>query len=204
MPRQADPRKKQRILSIATDLFAANGYHGTGTAQIAEAAGIGKSALYHHIKSKEDALFEISRLLLEELVQAGERIQRKTGPADEKLRQLSRELIRNIGANLTAWRVVSAEFDQLTSYRKRIIAELRRSYEGTWLAVIDSGTAEGLFRAIDPVQAKAIITMHSQTHLWLRHNGRLTPDEVADQLCDLVLLGVGASHHGNGPPAAAS
>ncbi|GII92965.1 TetR/AcrR family transcriptional regulator [Sinosporangium siamense] len=192
MPRQADPRKKQRILSIATDLFAANGYHGTGTAQIADAAGIGKSALYHHIKSKEEALFEISRLLLEELVQAGERIHGKAGPADDKLRQLSRELIRNIGANLTAWQVVSAEFEQLTGYRKRIIAELRRSYENTWLTVIESGTAAGLFRALDPVQAKAVITMHSQTYLWLRADGRLTPEEIADRLCELVLDGIHA------------
>jgi AcrR family transcriptional regulator len=52
--------RKQEIARIAARLFAAQGFHGTGINELAQEVGLGKGALYYHIKSKEDLLFEIS------------------------------------------------------------------------------------------------------------------------------------------------
>lgn len=45
---------KERILYAALDLFAENGYDGTGVDLIAETAGIKGPSLYRHYKGKED------------------------------------------------------------------------------------------------------------------------------------------------------
>lgn len=48
---------KQRILRIATELFARQGYTGTTIADIARELGTTTAALYYHFPSKADILF---------------------------------------------------------------------------------------------------------------------------------------------------
>ncbi len=47
---------KQRILGIARDLFARQGYTGTSIADIARELGTTTAALYYHFPSKADIL----------------------------------------------------------------------------------------------------------------------------------------------------
>ena len=47
---------RTRILDIARDLIAEQGYSSTSIAQIAEKLGTSKAALYYHFKSKEEIL----------------------------------------------------------------------------------------------------------------------------------------------------
>ncbi len=50
---------RQRILSVALDLFTDQGYDGTSLRQIAEQLGVTKAALYYHFESKEDILMAL-------------------------------------------------------------------------------------------------------------------------------------------------
>ncbi len=62
-PRQPAPRAadaRARLLGAAVDAFAARGFHGTTTRDIAAAAGMSPAALYVHHRSKEELLYEIS------------------------------------------------------------------------------------------------------------------------------------------------
>lgn len=45
---------RDRILDAAEGLFARRGFAGVGMREVAEAAGLGKSSLFHHFKSKAD------------------------------------------------------------------------------------------------------------------------------------------------------
>jgi AcrR family transcriptional regulator len=50
-----------RLLAVARDLFAEQGFEGTPLDQVAEQAGVTKGALYHHFKNKRElfqAVFE--------------------------------------------------------------------------------------------------------------------------------------------------
>ena len=53
--RQAEATRAQ-LVSVARELFAAQGYGGTSIEDIARQAGVAKGALYHHFSGK-DALF---------------------------------------------------------------------------------------------------------------------------------------------------
>ncbi len=45
---------RNRILDAAEDLFARRGFAGIGMREVAETAGMGKSSLFHHFKSKAE------------------------------------------------------------------------------------------------------------------------------------------------------
>lgn len=54
MARTPDPDLRERILAAAAPLFYAHGVQAVGMAQVVEAAGCGKNALYRHFGSKAD------------------------------------------------------------------------------------------------------------------------------------------------------
>lgn len=49
----APPSSRDKILDVAEVLFARRGYAGVGLREVAEQAGLGKSSLFHHFKSKD-------------------------------------------------------------------------------------------------------------------------------------------------------
>ena len=53
--------RRQEILRVAGDHFAAHGYRGASVAQIAQRAGITDAGLLHHFPSKEHLLLEVLR-----------------------------------------------------------------------------------------------------------------------------------------------
>ena len=73
---------RQRILDVAAELFAEQGYDATSLREIADRMGFTKAALYYHFQSKDDilkALVEPAFELVSELI---ERLERATGPED--------------------------------------------------------------------------------------------------------------------------
>ena len=50
---------RQRIQSVALELFAEQGYDKTSLREIAERLGVTKAALYYHFKSKEDIVVSL-------------------------------------------------------------------------------------------------------------------------------------------------
>jgi AcrR family transcriptional regulator len=50
---------RDQILSVALELFSAQGFDGTGLQQIADRLGVTKAALYYHFKTKDELLAAI-------------------------------------------------------------------------------------------------------------------------------------------------
>lgn len=65
--------KKEKIISVALDLFANKGYNVTSTSKIAKAAGVSEGLIFRHFKNKKgllDAIFQ----------QAEQKVQQVMGP----------------------------------------------------------------------------------------------------------------------------
>ncbi|MET1072349.1 MAG: TetR/AcrR family transcriptional regulator, partial [Umezawaea sp.] len=56
------PDAARRMLIAAAQAFADKGYHATTTRDIAARAGMSPAAVYIHYRSKEDLLFQISKI----------------------------------------------------------------------------------------------------------------------------------------------
>lgn len=53
---------RERILSVALELFAEKGFEGAGIQEIAERAGIAKSVIYYHFRNKDEVLEQILQM----------------------------------------------------------------------------------------------------------------------------------------------
>jgi AcrR family transcriptional regulator len=182
--------RKAEIAHIAAELFARNGYHATGIAELGEAVGLGKGALYHHIGSKEELLFEISTRHVIDMVAYGEELLGSDLPTLEKFRRLSHRLMRTIADNRPELTTFFAEYRALTGERAKRMLELRRRFEAIWGEVLAEGVSTGVFERADPITVKGILGLHNYSYLWLDPKGRMTPEEVSDSFCALALRGL--------------
>jgi TetR/AcrR family transcriptional regulator, regulator of cefoperazone and chloramphenicol sensitivity len=63
----ANAGTRHRVLEVARELFAENGYAGTSIADIADRLGVTKAAVYYHFRAKSDLLNELIRPMFAQL-----------------------------------------------------------------------------------------------------------------------------------------
>lgn len=62
------PNGKKKVLEAAIELFSAQGYDGTSTAQIAESSGMSQATIFKYFKSKDDLLLFIIKPLVNHIL----------------------------------------------------------------------------------------------------------------------------------------
>lgn len=102
-------RTHDALRQAAVELFAERGYEQTGTAQIAERAGVSEMTLFRHFRTKEALLLaDPFDPLMAEMV--------RTRPADEHSMRALAEGIRQ------AWDRIGAEEEQMLRELLRLVA----------------------------------------------------------------------------------
>lgn len=177
----------ERIQKIAADLFATRGYRAVGVAEIGDAVGLGRGALYYHISSKEDLLFSIVVRYIEDLVVSSKDTLESEPDPRKRIYLLSRKLMSTIFANLPEMTVCFREADCLTGQRHRIVSDLHHAYQEIWAATFREGEKKGLFRALPAVAIKGILGMYFYSFLWLKPAGKSSSREIADVFADMAL-----------------
>jgi AcrR family transcriptional regulator len=86
--RRGDTRR--RILDVALELFAEQGYEKTSLREIAEHLGVTKAALYYHFKTKEDIVVGLSEDAFQPLAEVIEWGMQQPDTLDTKLEVLRR------------------------------------------------------------------------------------------------------------------
>jgi AcrR family transcriptional regulator len=186
--RQTDISKpKERINRVAAELFARNGYHATGIAELSSAVELGRGALYYHIGSKEAVLFEIVMGAISELIPPTQSICEGEGNSHEKLSEMARVLMRNIADLINEWTVFFKEHGSLTGERRTEVMRAREHYERLWTEVLVEGAASGELRPVEPVVTKGILGMFNYSYLWLRPDGRESPEHLADLFVGVLI-----------------
>jgi TetR/AcrR family transcriptional regulator len=64
VPSPISPTSREKILEVAEAHFARRGFSGVGLREVAVAAGLGKSSLFHHFESKAQLYFEVLERVL--------------------------------------------------------------------------------------------------------------------------------------------
>ncbi|MEV6901643.1 TetR/AcrR family transcriptional regulator [Amycolatopsis sp. NPDC051372] len=183
---------RARVIGIAAELFARNGYHGTGIAELGTAAGLGRGALYHYIGSKEAVLYSISKEQVDSMNAYAEQLLDEDLAAEELLRRMARGLLRNIAEHRSEWAVFFREYTALTGEWRDHVITARERYEGYWRQALDNGVRAKVLRQTPRLLVKGILGMLNYTYLWYEPGGELTPDEVADMFLDALIEGIRA------------
>ncbi|WP_327120834.1 TetR/AcrR family transcriptional regulator [Nocardia sp. NBC_01730] len=181
---------RQRIVRAAIDLFAEKGFHGTGVAEIGERADIQRGALYYHIGSKEELLWQILRDYIQPMLVEAEQITDGDDDPITKLRNLIHSHVRLIIRHQREVTIQLRDVGALTGGRAADLQGLRDRIQRCWQRVIDAGHAGGLLRTDDHVVTNSVLGMLNMVTFWYRPHGGHSPGEIADILATTLLDGV--------------
>lgn len=184
------PTTRERIIRIAAELFARNGYHATGITEILDVVGLSRGTFYYHVDSKDSLLFEISRDQVNRMNDVADEIMRSKRLPTEKMRMLARSLVCNIAEHDAEWTVFFREFGALDGEQRQEILAARERYEAIWRKVLQSGAHSGEFLSVSPLHVKGILGMLNYSYLWINPNGELNAEQIADCFVDLLLEGL--------------
>ncbi len=191
---------RERLVEAAVEAFAAKGFHGTTTRDIAAAAGMSPAALYVHHRSKEDLLHLIARSGHEATL---ELVHEAVASADDPVARLVTVVrsftVHHARGHVRA-RVVNYELAALRPEHLREIAAIRRSIEGQVRDLVESGVRAGVFHTRDPqMTALALLSLGIDVARWYRDEGAWSPEEIAEHYCELALRMVAAEPTAPGP-----
>lgn len=194
-PRVASARARQIYLE-ASRLFVAKGYEATSMSDIAEAVNITKAGLYHFVESKEDLLFTIVNFGMDELFDEVVEPAREIQDPLERLRLIIRNHLLNIGrVSSTSGNPVTIVANDTTGLgpeklraverRKRVYFELVRD------TVRELQAAGAAHQDLDAtLAAHCILGTILWTARWRRPGGRLSIEQIIDQISGMILHGV--------------
>lgn len=168
-------------------LFAQRGFAAVGVAELGEVTGLGRGALYHHINSKEDLLYDISSKYVMRLIEDGRAIAARELDPVRRIELLSKAMIGVVYEHLPEMTVCFREVHALSGERHRIVSQLHLDYQQIWEDAIMMGIAQGVFRPVEKVAIKGLMGMFFYSFLWLNPNGRQTADEIGDVFSDLII-----------------
>lgn len=184
----------RRILRGATLAFAALGYHGASTREIAARAGMSSGAIYIHFESKQELFHRI----------AYEGHKASTDSFNVPARQAADPLTRlRLGvASFATWLADNNLLARSLEYEIRLrrepefddVWELRRGIDAHMAEIINQGVREGDFRLADPEWAKiTILSLCIDVSRWFRHGSARTPLTIGFQYAELATRLAGAT-----------
>jgi TetR/AcrR family transcriptional regulator, cholesterol catabolism regulator len=188
--------RRDAIIDTSAQVFARQGYHATGIAELCEVNGFGKGAFYYYFGSKEELLAAIHDRVMDAVMAGADRVAEAAGSADgsspsAQLTMLGDELLDVIHRYPDHVWVFLHEFPALTGERAEQFRGRRREYERRVEEILQAGIDSGEFRALDPrLTALAWLGMHNYTYLWLKPGGRLSARDVAQPFAEIFIRGI--------------
>lgn len=177
------------VIRAGVELFNAQGYDATSVSDLTRRLGVTKSALYHHVDSKE----QILEIALEEALGGLEKALQDALTETTAASRLT-AIIRG------AVQVLTARQPQVTlllrlrgnSVIEAAALERRRRFDHTVTGLVREAQAEGLVRAdLDAgVATRLIFGMINSVVEWYRPDGPVDPDLLGEEILAVTLGGL--------------
>jgi len=183
------------IVAAAAKVFRTKGYHAASVQDIADAVGILKGSLYHHVKSKEDLLYLIVKEPIAQIYATMTAIVDSDLPAADKLRRAILAHLEAFDRHYPHLFVYLREREEMTRRFREQFGLSPKQYERCWQQILREGVKSGEFRPDLDVQVVSygLLGMLNWLYKWYDPRGRLGVREVAEQLSALALAGLVAS-----------
>jgi AcrR family transcriptional regulator len=172
----------ETLLAVAVAVFIERGYEATSMDELAQRAGVTKSALYHHVPGKEELLRLAVDRALDGLFAVTREPGATAGPAIARLEHVVRGSVRVLTDELpfvTLLLRVRGNTDV-----ERAALERRREFDRVVSDLVRAAEEEGSVRAdVDPSLIGRLLfgTVNSLAE-WYRPGGALSADDLADAL----------------------
>lgn len=186
--------RRQEIVTMASKVFREKGFEATTLNDIAERLGTDRASLYYYVGSKEELLHEIVRQVLEENVEAAEKVLAEEGTPVEKITALIEHMILSFDRNYPQMFVYVEDLARIarqdSDWAKDVIKKTRR-FEEIVVEILEDGRADGSFRSDLPnhTSAMALFGMINWMHRWYKPGPSQSAAEIAGTICSLFLDG---------------
>jgi AcrR family transcriptional regulator len=180
----------ERILTESARVLNRRGYRGTTLDDIARALHVTKAALYYHVKSKEEVLFQCHLRSLEIAMEGIAVARAQTDDPGERVRVALRHYVERITDQLTATVALLDEGALSPALHARVIQE-RDAYEREFRRLIEDGIDAGAFVPCDPkLVGFAMLGAVNWIYKWFDPQGERSGAEVAEVIVDYLVRGL--------------
>ncbi|MBW4489056.1 MAG: TetR/AcrR family transcriptional regulator [Trichocoleus desertorum ATA4-8-CV12] len=194
-PPQSEAETRTRILQAAQRLFSRQGYDGTTTRDLAQAAAVAEGTLFRHFPNKKAILIEVATQgwieiltdLLTELSEMG---------SYKAVAQVMRRRMLNLHQNMDMLRVCFMEAQFHPDLRDRIQLEVVDKMTDVAEAFFQTAMDRGVYRPMNPrIVARIFLGMFtiagfSQDTVMGEKASPKAMQEMAEGLADIFLNGV--------------
>ncbi|MFA0963008.1 TetR/AcrR family transcriptional regulator [Roseivirga sp. BDSF3-8] len=183
--------RKEQITKVATLLFRKKGYTAASMRDLATELGIEAASLYSHIRSKEQILDKICFRMVDAFVEGLNQVEQEVIGADAKLRRAIVTHIVVITRDTDASAVFFNEWRHLSNERLQEFLLQREAYEERFREIMREGIRDGVFKEVDARFATlTLLSSLNWTYNWYRKDGKMSPEEIGNQLADLLINGL--------------
>jgi AcrR family transcriptional regulator len=187
----------QRVTASALLHFAKKGFQATGIRDIADGANMSSAALYHYMETKEHLLLEIMRHALNAWYETTFQVVAESQGAAERLCNFVRSSVICSGLFKLESTVADTEIRSLKGKNRQEIVALRDRYESLMDEILRDGIADGTFEVSDPRLLRlGILEMCNGVSRWYSSSGRLSIEDVADEMSNFSLFAARATRNG--------
>ncbi|BEP94876.1 TetR/AcrR family transcriptional regulator [Acidovorax sp. sif1233] len=179
--------KRERILRAAEALFDAQGYANTTIEQIVQKLGVTKPFVYYYFRNKQEIFETLSWAPAVACFTAMDFAEDDPRPAHVKVAEGIDRLIR---ATLAHHPSAFFPYREPQVYRPEYLAtqkQLANHFYDKLCALLEEGREDGMFEFHDTkITALAACSLPGFLYNWYRPDGRLSADEVAQELSTLA------------------
>ena len=181
---------RESLLQVAVAVFNQRGYDGTSMEDLAQTLGITKSAIYHHVRSKDDLLGLALDRALDGLFAAADEAEALDGPAVDRLEQLVRASVAVLVDRLP-FVTLLLRVRGNTEVERTALAR-RRAFDRRVAALAEQAVADGDLRPdVDPaIAARLVFGLVNSLTEWYRPRGGLQAEQLADAVCAVAFDGL--------------
>jgi len=190
--------RREQILEVAARLFSHQGFSGTRTREIADAAGVNEAIIFRHFPKKEELYWAVIENLVAQAQKRPQLKDRLNPDSDD------RQVLTDLAAEILQRHMTDYSLTRLLIYSGLEQHELSERFFKTYVADFFDFMAEhirrrikaGIYREVDPLLAArsfwAMVAYHSmiQELFGGKRYQIFDPKKVAATVVDLWLAGV--------------
>jgi AcrR family transcriptional regulator len=182
--------QKDRILKVATRLFADKGFERTSVRRIAEKAHLSVPGMFHYFPCKEVILNEIMISFIDEAYKRLMDIYTSDRDPVEKLDAVCKFYVEHYAGHKDQLTILIAEGKSLSRVHQKAFIDKKRVYVEALKQLFNDLSDAGLLKPFDPsVLAFIFFGMVHWTYSWYNPRGEIGPEVLGRIFSEVFLWG---------------
>ncbi|MCL4747007.1 MAG: TetR/AcrR family transcriptional regulator [Burkholderiaceae bacterium] len=184
---------RARILELAVQAFARNGFPNASMASLARDCGTSKAALYHYFPSKDALLFEALDAYTRRLLAQVRGARAASAQAGGEIAAIVRTLMAEYRSSRAYHVAMLNDVRFLEAAQRTLIRRQERDVVEEIAAAIERAYPRAVNRDNRVVVTMALLGMINFTFAWLRSDGAVGHAQFADMVIALWSKGLGGA-----------